>query len=397
MHEHLERRTILIDARSLVATPTGVGNYARNLIPELVTADEAGEFRWVVVRHESNLEPLSALHDPSRYMEVASTWKHGDLRDFALGQGELHHWLRTWGPAALVHDLFHISPLRWFDFGEVYRPRFVTTLHDFIWLDHARSSQSSLLKAAWVKGFGTLSIPHTIYHSDHVICVSEATRERARHLLDDAHTSVIHHGVHHSFFEKPPVEALPESVAELIASGEPYVCTVSNDKRYKNVDVLLEAFAHHRARCARGKLVLVGSHERLRQKARALGVLQDVIFVGVLPQRPMHAVVACSRLFVFPSLVEGFGLPPLEAMACGVPTAVADIEPVRSIASHGAIRFDPHDASALSMWITRIFQRKDLHALWSARASQRAAAFTWERCAKETLAAYHTTLARRPS
>lgn len=396
MPEPLERRTILIDARSLVATPTGVGNYARNLIPELVSssAERGDDFRWVVARHESNLEPLCDLDDPSRYMEIASSKKHGDLRDFALGQAELHEWLRTWGPAALVHDLFHISPLRWFDLGPIYRPRFVTTLHDLIWLDHARASQSSLLKAAWVKGFGTLSIPHTIYYSDHVICVSEATRERARHLLDDAHTSVIPHGVHASFFDPAPPGALPGQLSELLESQEPYVCTVSNDKRYKNVDLLLEAFARHRrSDGASGKLVLVGNYDRIAAKARQLGIAQHVVFAGVLEQDDMRAVVSHSRLFVFPSLVEGFGLPPLEAMACGVPTVVSDIEPMRSIAGDGAMICDPHDVESLAMTITRLFCRDDLHAQWSDRARGRAAKFTWKRCAEQTLDAYHVTLA----
>ena len=110
----------------------------------------------------------------------------------------------------------------------------------------------------------------------------------------------------------------------------------------------------------------------------------------------MHAVVKHSRLFVFASLVEGFGLPPLEAMACGVPTAVADIEPMSSIASRGAMRFDPRDAESLAMLIARIVQRDDLYAEWSARATTRAAQFTWERCARQTLEAYRAVLAHDP-
>ncbi len=379
---------ILLDARNLTDTPAGVGNYAKNLIPRLV--EQAGDaMRWIVIRHESNLTPLHTLDDPSRYMELSSPHNHGDLRDFALGSADLHKWLRTWGPVDIVHDLFHISPFRWFNFGPHYQPKFITTLHDFIWIDHPLASQPTLSKALWVKTFGTLSIPHTIYHSDHVICVSEATRERASLWLDPGASSVIAHGVHPSFFEQPP--ALPETLINEIAN-EPYICCVSNDKRYKNVDILLQAFAAHRRRHQTGKLVLVGKYQRLRHMAAELGISDHVVFTGILNQDQMHAVVAHGTLFVFPSLVEGFGLPPLEAMACGVPTAIADIEPMRSIADSGAMRFDPHNPEELGLIISRQLQREDLHQHWKERAQQRARQFTWERCAQHTLDVYRNLL-----
>ncbi len=383
---HVDRPCILVDARHITDVPAGVGNYARNIVPRMVA--QSDEFRWIVVRHTSNTAPLCPLDDPSHYVEVAQDLHNGHWRDFLFGSGNLHEILRTWGPAQITHNLFHISPVQWTDFGR-YASRQVTTLHDLIWLDHARASQPSLLKAAWVKLYGELSIPRTLAHSDHVICVSETTARRARAWVPASNSSVIMHGVDEAFFDKPP--ALPHTVASRL-EGEPYVTCVSSDKSYKNVEVLVRAFARHRARHGTGKLVLVGRYERMRALARTLQIEEHVIFTGLLGQARMHAVIAHAMLFVFPSLIEGFGLPPLEAMACGTPTAVSHREPMPTVTGDGAMHFDATDTAELARLITRQLSRSDLHDRWSARAIARAKQMTWEKSAAQTLDVYRDVL-----
>lgn len=384
-----DRTCVLVDARNLTDVPAGVGNYARNLIPRMVA--QADDLRWIIVRHTSNTEPLCDTHDASHYVEVAQDLHNGHWRDFLFGSGNLHETLRTWGPAHIAHNLFHISPVRWTHFG-IYEPRCITTLHDLIWLDHARDSQPTRTKAAWVKLYGHLSIPTTLKRSDHVICVSQATADRAASWVPRDRRSVILHGVDDGFFEPPP--ELPHHITSRLGT-DPYVVCVSSDKPYKNVELLVRAFAAHRAHAHMGKLVLVGRYTRMRQLADELGIAEHVIFPGMLDQHHLHAVMAHATLFVFPSLVEGFGLPPLEAMACGVPTAVSDREPMRSVAGTGAMRFDASDEHALCALIGRVLTREDLQRQWAERALQRARQMTWEQSASHTLDVYrhvlHTT------
>ena len=382
----LDRPCVLVDARHIIDVPSGVGNYARHLIPRMVA--QASDMRWIIVRHTSHTAPLCDTQDPSHYVEVAHDLHNGHWRDFLFGSGNLHEILRTWGPAHIAHNLFHISPMRWMHFGS-YEPRTITTLHDLIWLDHARDSQPNLQKAAWVKLYGQLSIPATLRRSDHVICVSQATADRAASWVPHDRRSVILHGVDDAFFE--PANVPPHSLTSRLAD-EPYIVCVSSDKPYKNVDVLVRAFAAHRALIPRGKLVLVGRYDRIRQLVATLDIADHVIFTGMLDQPQLHAVMAHAGLFVFPSLVEGFGLPPLEAMACGVPTAVSDREPMRSVVGDGAMRFDATDADALASLISRMLARPDLQRQWAERATRRARQMTWEQTAARTLDVYRQLL-----
>ena len=108
----------------------------------------------------------------------------------------------------------------------------------------------------------------------------------------------------------------------------------------------------------------------------------------------LRGVMGHARLFVFPSLVEGFGLPPLEAMAMGVPCAVSDREPMRWVAGEGAVRFDPMDVDELERVITRFMTRDDLCQEYARRGRERAHDFTWERTARETLAVYDEVLSK---
>ena len=376
---------VLIDARSLTATPTGVGNYAKGLIPCLVEC--AGEeFDWVVMRHhQSDGAPLCEVEDRRHYREVRAPLEAGQWRDFLFGDRARRRILDVFGPFALSHHLFHVAPWPLWDRRDG-APE-VVTLHDLIWLDHARASQPTWLKAAWIRLYGELAIPVTLKRASQVICVSQATSARAAEWVPQVRRHVIGHGVDEVFFKAPP--PLP---AGLNASPHEYIATVSSDKPYKDVATLIRAFALYYKHSRRGALVLVGRCEALRPLCEALGVGEQVIFTGVLQREAMHAVIASAALFVFPSLVEGFGMPPIEAMACGTPTAVCDLEPMRSVTAGGAEVFPPGDERALSLLIAQALDDPEARRRLGERAERAARAMTWRRCAEETLKVYRRAL-----
>ena len=113
-----------------------------------------------------------------------------------------------------------------------------------------------------------------------------------------------------------------------------------------------------------------------------------VVFPGYVPDEDLPVVYSAADCFVFPSLYEGFGLPPLEAMACGTPVVCSNASSLPEIVGDAAITTDPADVAALAAGISRVLADGELRADLSARGLRRAAMFTWERTARQTLEVY---------
>ena len=190
---------------------------------------------------------------------------------------------------------------------------------------------------------------------------------------------------------RPPVT--PTGAAELrerLALGDgPVLLSVSAKRPHKNLLRLLEAVALLESRPT---VVLPGyatPHEaELRERAAALGV--RAAFPAWVSAEDLEGLYALAEAFVFPSLAEGFGLPVLEAMARGVPVACSDATSLPEVAGDAAILFDPHDPRAIADALRRVVVDADRLRV---AGRERAARFTWERCAQLTAAAYERTLA----
>ena len=178
---------------------------------------------------------------------------------------------------------------------------------------------------------------------------------------------------------------------------EPFLLAVSTLHPHKNLDGLLRAFALFRQFHPGFRLVVCGMHGFF---TGPLGVLRDALglrgavdFPGWIPREELHDLYARAWAFLFPSLFEGFGLPVLEALAAGVPTACSNIEPVSSVAADAALQFDPHEVGAIVEAMERITNDGALRTRLCEAGPRRAAAFSWKTTAEATLAA----LAERPA
>src|SRR5690606_36389222 len=124
-----------------------------------------------------------------------------------------------------------------------------------------------------------------------------------------------------------------------------------------------------------------------------LGLAERVVFPGYIDQADLPLIYNGARAFVYPSLFEGFGLPPLEAMRCGVPTLVSDASSLPEVVGDGALIAAAHDASDLGAKLYRLLTDEPLRATLRERGMRRAAKFSWEATAKGTIAVYHAALA----
>ena len=199
-------------------------------------------------------------------------------------------------------------------------------------------------------------------------------------------------------------EAADEMIAsertplDLAARGvtKPYFLYVGNAYPHKNLETLLVAFRRLRDEKLEARLVLVGKsdyfHERIRAEAARLGLEKDVIFWGFAPDRELAELYRRARAYVFPSLLEGFGLPPLEAMRYGIPVAAAGNSCLPEVLGDAAAYFEPTDVADMARVMRRVFEDEALRRNLGEKGPRRVANFSWRRCAEETLKVYDHAL-----
>jgi len=177
------------------------------------------------------------------------------------------------------------------------------------------------------------------------------------------------------------------------------VLYVGNIKRHKNVERLIDAFA--RARHAGPddlRLIIIGAeiskYPALRQAVHRHRLDKHVRFLGFQPHETLAAFYRLARAFVFPSLYEGFGLPPLEAMACGAPVVTSNVSSLPEIAGDAALLVDPYDVDAIADGIRRAVTDEALRADLIQRGLARARAFSWAQSVGEIHKIYMEVLAR---
>ncbi len=172
---------------------------------------------------------------------------------------------------------------------------------------------------------------------------------------------------------------------------EPFLLAVSTLHPHKNLDGLLRAFAAFRRLHPEFRLVVCGMHGfftgPLHDLRDSLGLAEVVDFPGWIPRQDLHDLYSRAWAFLFPSLFEGFGLPVLEALAAGVPSACSGIEPMAGIASTAAIQFDPRNQDSMVEAMIQISTDEDVRRRLIEEGPRRAADFSWEATARATLAA----------
>jgi glycosyltransferase involved in cell wall biosynthesis len=172
---------------------------------------------------------------------------------------------------------------------------------------------------------------------------------------------------------------------------EPFLLAVSTLHPHKNLDGLLRAFAEFRRERPEFRLVVCGLHGfftgQLHALRDSLGLRDAVDFPGWIPREELHEMFVRAWAFIYPSLFEGFGIPVVEALAAGIPSACSNIEPMRSIAGGAAWLFDPRDGAAMVEALRKITGDEELRAGLREAGPLRAARFSWTRTAEKTLEA----------
>jgi glycosyltransferase involved in cell wall biosynthesis len=273
----------------------------------------------------------------------------------------------------------------------------VVTLHDLIWIEHPSLIQGGafgLVARQVTHLYGRVAIPRALRRADRIIAISahSASRAVARYGLDRRRIEVVHHGVAHDRFF-PAVSPQP-------ARGEPYFLCLGNTRPYKNISTALRAFAECSRRRPGIRLIIAGRGDglnELRQLARDLRVSDLVSFTGLVDNAELLRLLNGAVALVFPSLIEGIGLPVLEAMAAGCPVVTSTCPTLVEIAGGAALHCDSASPGDFSTSMQSLRDDPALRADLRDRGIAHAAGFTWEICAARTLGVYRGLLpAHRP-
>jgi glycosyltransferase involved in cell wall biosynthesis len=261
----------------------------------------------------------------------------------------------------------------------------VITIHDMahIYYPEATEAQSLL--------YLTHELPAAAHKATRIIADSQATRDDiVKHLqIPAGKITVVHLGVDATFKPMHDQRELQRVRQHYSLPGR-FVLFIGNIQPRKNLERLLRAYARIEGGRIPHHLVLAGGigwkNAGLKALIEELGISERVHFPGYIAAEDLPTLYNCADLFLFPSLYEGFGLPVLEAMACGVPVVATNTSSLPEVAGDAALLVDPFSVEAITQAMLLVLENETVRAACIRKGLQQAAKFTWEDCAAKTLA-----------
>lgn len=279
---------------------------------------------------------------------------------------------------------------------------FVLTLHDTIWLD-TRPDSLSLRHSRSPKRWAMSLYPRWVAQwaarrAHHIIAVSHAAKSDIVNQLGipPENISVVHNTIK-AIFRPNRSETLSETIRRRYGLDQEFILSIGSAALRKNIVGLVRAYARlPREQRARYQLCIVWTYSfppyELLSLIDRLGVRARVRFLERVSDEDLALLYNAATLFVFPSLYEGFGLPPLEAMACGTPVVAANSSSIPEIVGDAGLLVDPTDFDALARAVERVVDDTTLRAELCRKGLERAKLFSWERFGKQTLEVYERVL-----
>jgi glycosyltransferase involved in cell wall biosynthesis len=362
-----------IDARPLAVQAAGVPRVVRGLVRELEKIDQ--ENSYYLYSHREFSLPFANPRWQKRIGLRVSRFP-GIV------------WFLTEGRRAILGDNLDVF------WSAMYIPHLalpsrvatILTVHDLEWRLHP---QTMSLKTYYAH---RLLVWPSVQKADRLVSDSESTArdlQRVLH-LPESRIEVIHLGVDSGYRPQDRVKAA-ENVAGKYGVSKDYILAVGTVQPRKNLATLVEAWKILRDRAAPGfQLVVAGArgwkNTQLDETIRRIGLTGDEVrFLGVVPEDDLPVLYSGSSVFVFPSLYEGFGLPLLEAMACGVPVVASNTSSVPEVVGDAALLVSPTEPEAFAEAILRVRSDDKLRRAMVEKGLGRAAGFSWSRAAAQLL------------
>lgn len=367
--------TIYVDVSAAVHQRAGLGRYAASLTQALLPR-LSHRLALFYNREKGITMPAGLEHVPARTVALGyKSWR------MAVWMGQLTHipFNRLLPDAALFHATEHlVLPLK--------NVPTVLTVHDLIFRifpEHHKPLNRWYLN---------MTMPLYCRRADHIIAVSEATRRDviAAYHIPPEKVSVIYEAASPRF--EPQLHTVVEAMRTRYHIPPEYLLYVGTIEPRKNLTRLLRVWAPLYQAKEVPPLVIAGQRGWLTGDFFAAlensPARDGVLIPGYIQDADLPAIYSGATALVFPSLCEGFGLPPLEAMSCGTPVVCSNTSSLPEVVGEAALTFDPTDDAAIAEALRRIVKDKELQAQLRTLGVQRAASFSWGRAAQETIGVY---------
>ncbi|AFZ36077.1 glycosyl transferase group 1 [Stanieria cyanosphaera PCC 7437] len=353
--------SIIINLSFLLAQPTGISTYAANLIPYLrpldpllLTANAIKDFNYYPIPH--NLTPA---------------------------QGSIGHFRRLVWTQFFLPKIYQklqanllFSPVTE---APIYSQcRYVVMCHDLIPLRFPKTTSP-------LTNYFRYLVPQVLKQAEHIICNSEATAKDLTHFygISPQKITPILLGYDVNNFSRLPQEKL-----DTIPQTPSYFLYLGRHDPYKNLHRLIEAFANL-PQCTNYQLWLAGSTDprytpKLKQQAKELGISEQIKFLNYVSYQELPIIIQGAIALVFPTLWEGFGLPALEAMACGTPVITSNLASLPEITGDAAILINPDQVQEITSAMSEIATNNQLRSHLSHLSLIQASKFSWQKTAEAT-------------
>jgi glycosyltransferase involved in cell wall biosynthesis len=370
---------VAIDIRRI--NEFGVGTYTRNAIRTLARLDNCNEYFLLGIPGKlGDIEPL-----PPNFVTVPAHPNEFSLNSYL----DLHRILKH-------HrcDLLHVPHLFW-------KPQaipcpYVVTVHDL--LDHLyRVNSSSSVKRSLHFQF----TKRVLHHAARIFAVSNFSKKDTERLFEvpGAKIEVIYNALDDRFSQGHATDADRKLIAERYQVNYPFLLYAGRISPHKNVVRIIEAFSTLKAELEKDgqfpdlKLIIIGDklseHPDLRRAVIKSRAQNDVRFLGFVPIGVLRIFYDLAKIFVFPSLYEGFGLPPLEAMAHGTPVVTSNTSSIPEVVGDAAVMVNPENVFEIAHALQRVLLDQAVREKLKLRGVLQAQKFSWDAGVRRMLAVYH--------
>jgi glycosyltransferase involved in cell wall biosynthesis len=382
-HKKESKMKIAIEARPIKwSYGTGIGNYTYHLIEKLNSLDSINDYTFLW----TDDDPYSAIPFSKKFSYYRLP--KDDLRE----EIEIPLWLSNEGV-----DIFHLpqngfrTPIR------DRRTKIIVTIHDLI-----PYFIPEMVRPSFLKRFIT-EMPQIIERADHITTVSETSKQDLIKVFNvNPEKITVIPSAPSSIYTRLPKQEVQSFLKTNFNLEKPYILYVGGLNPRKNVPELIYAYSKiHRDLPTSHLLVIPGSNskhlQKLKQLVEALDLSAEVFFPGFVESEALPYLYNGASLFVYPSLYEGFGLPPIEAMACGTPVITSNVSSLPEVVGDAALTINPSDTLQLAETMFTVLTNSTLARNLIKRGIKHAQRYSWEQNAKRFLEVYHQVAGVEPA
>ncbi len=367
---------IAIDGRVIKPWKTGLGRYGFALLQHVAAIDRDNEYLLL----KSPLLKDRRLVPQENFREIAVPGSPEDIPNYVCGLSVLDH-----ERIDVFHSLFHFLPRR------VRSKRLMITCHDLIWIHEPWLSHPNFWKGLGIRMWSGLTISHAVQKSDSIICISDATKKAVTDYYGQPEKL---HRIYHGAEQVWHTPSAPDhALAPLPA--QPYFVMLGHTRPYKNAPGALRAMArliHDHPEC---HLVFVGrgdKYKSLQRQVVELGLHQHVTFSLQVSDASLQHWLANAVALLQPSLIEGFGMPVIEAQQIGCPVIASDRASLPELVGNAGLVVNPDDPEAMAAAMASLLRDPSLRQQCIDRGYMHAAQFRWQATAEQTLNVYRSLM-----